>query len=147
MHALLARSGPPEWRPPLSLCASSAPTRPLWSNLDEGEALKLLIQKRMLQRGLPLSADSRNWSQESWRQNESTHDNSTPVTPPIPSVALLRSGIQGCMGRLPPLADKRAYLWRNGVHPLEDQTTIYGLIYDIHIDDDGLVRSWSRPRA
>ena len=66
--------------------------------------------------------------------------NSTPVTPPISIGRLLRSGIQGCMVGCR-LSQTNAPTFGEMVCiPLEDQTTIYVLIYDIHIDDDGLVR-------
>lgn len=53
---------------------------------------------------------------------------------------LLRSGIKGCVVGCR-LSQQNAPTFGQMVCiPLEDQTTIYGLVYDIHIDDDGLVR-------
>ena len=66
--------------------------------------------------------------------------NSASASNPISIGRLLRSGIKGCVvgSRL---SQQNAPTFGKMVRiPLEDQTTIYGLIYDIHIDDDGLVR-------
>jgi len=58
----------------------------------------------------------------------------------IPIGRLLRSSIQGCavgchlnQQTLPAFGDLLRI-------PLEPHLTIYGLVYDIHVDDDGLVR-------
>lgn len=53
---------------------------------------------------------------------------------------LLRAGIQGCVVGCR-LTQEHAPTFGQMVRvPLEDGTIIYGLVYDIHIDDDGLVR-------
>ena len=53
---------------------------------------------------------------------------------------LLRSGITGCAVGCR-LTQKNAPTFGQMVRiPLEDGMIIYGLVYDIHIDDDGLVR-------
>jgi len=65
---------------------------------------------------------------------------SNPASDAISIGRLLRSGIQGCVvgSRL---SQSHAPTFGQMVRiPLEDGTTIYGLVYDIHIDDDGLVR-------
>ena len=59
---------------------------------------------------------------------------------PISIGRLLRSGIKGCVVGCR-LSQINAPGFGQMVRvPLADQTIIYGLIYDIHIDDDGLVR-------
>lgn len=59
---------------------------------------------------------------------------------PISIGRLLRSGIKGCVVGCR-LSQVNAPGFGQMVRiPLADQTIIYGLIYDIHIDDDGLVR-------
>jgi hypothetical protein len=65
---------------------------------------------------------------------------SNPQVHSISIGRLLRSGIKGCVVGCR-LSQQDAPTFGQMVRiPLEDQTIIYGLIYDIHIDDDGLVR-------
>ena len=65
------------------------------------------------------------------------------ANPGIDSISigrLLRSSITGCaVGCLRSQQNSPTFGQMVRI-PLEDQTIIYGLVYDIHIDDDGLVR-------
>ena len=65
---------------------------------------------------------------------------SNPADSSIPVGRLLRSSITGCaVGCL--RSQQNALSFGQMVRiPLDDGSTIYGLVYDIHIDDDGLVR-------
>lgn len=65
---------------------------------------------------------------------------SNQMTNPISIGRLLRSGIKGCVVGCR-LSQQNAPTFGQMVRiPMDTQTTIFGLVYDIHIDDDGLVR-------
>jgi hypothetical protein len=58
----------------------------------------------------------------------------------IPIGRLLRSSIQGCVVGCKLNEETTPHFGQMLLIPLDDLTQVYGLVYDIHIDDDGLVR-------
>lgn len=65
---------------------------------------------------------------------------SNPVNQTIPIGRLLRASITGCVvGCLRSRQNAPSFGQMVRI-PIDDGTVIYGLVYDIHIDDDGLVR-------
>lgn len=58
----------------------------------------------------------------------------------IPIGRLLRSSISGCVVGCRLAQQGTPTFGQMVLIPVDDQTRVYGLVYDIHIDDDGLVR-------
>lgn len=58
----------------------------------------------------------------------------------IPIGRLLRSSIQGCVVGCKLNQQSTPQFGEMVLIPLDASTRVYGLVYDIHIDDDGLVR-------
>ncbi len=58
----------------------------------------------------------------------------------IPVGRLLRSSIQGCVVGCKLSQQTTPQFGQMLLIPTEDQARVFGLVYDIHIDDDGLVR-------
>lgn len=65
---------------------------------------------------------------------------SNPAEQMIPIGRLLRSSITGCAVGCLRSQQNAPTFGQMVCIPMDDGSTIYGLIYDIHIDDDGLVR-------
>lgn len=58
----------------------------------------------------------------------------------IPIGRLLRSSIQGCVVGCKLNEQTTPHFGQMLLIPLDEHTQVFGLVYDIHIDDDGLVR-------
>lgn len=58
----------------------------------------------------------------------------------IPIGRLLRSSIQGCVVGCKLNEETTPHFGQMLLIPLDEHTQVFGLVYDIHIDDDGLVR-------